>query len=372
MKQTGEKRGKQHTFVKDLFCVMCVILAAGAVAMTLIVFVRQQKNLKTTRKATVTESMPENAASNNRDATVAQDVSAQNADVREIHSLGDFGEEKWNEGRVLYQGKQDQYKSGLQNYLFLGIDNDDAVAPAQDGISGGQSDAMFLVVTDRNKQEINVIAINRNTMVPVDVYDREGNYLMRMDLQICLQHGYGDGMKLSCLRSVEAVNRLFTGIPISGYLSLNMGGLAAVNDAIGGVEITPLESIKRGDIVISKGKPVNLNGEQAYAYLRTRDVNAFGSANDRLARQQQYITAVMDKLLADPGKANKVYEAGADYIVASIDLPKLVNDAKDMTFTEKNMYSLPGTTEFKDEYEQYHVDEDGVIQLILNIFYEEL
>ena len=80
----------------------------------------------------------------------------------------------------------------------------------------------------------------------------------------------------------------------------------------------------------------------------------------------------MEKMLSDPSKANKVYEAGADYIVASIDLPKLVNDAKDMTFTEKNMYALPGTTEFKDEYEQYHVDEAGLIRLILDVFYEEL
>ncbi len=132
---------------------------------------------------------------------------------------------------------------------------------------------MFLLVIDESKRDVKIIAINRNTMVPVDVYDEEGNFLVQMDLQICLQHGYGDGMKLSCIRAVEAVDRLFRNVPISGYMSLNMGGLAAVNDAIGGVEITPIENVKRGDVVIQKDVPVTLNGEQAYAYIRTRDVD---------------------------------------------------------------------------------------------------
>ncbi len=101
-------------------------------------------------------------------------------------------------------------------------------------------------------------------------------------------------------------------------------------------------------------------------------MDEFASANNRLLRQQQYIVAVMEKLLADPGKATRIYEEGADYIVASIDLPKLVKDAKDMTFTEERMYSLTGETEFKDDFEQFHADEDALIQLILDVFYEEL
>ncbi len=373
MKTNGEygEKTKLESFLRGAICTLCIILAALAVSITLIAYLRQQKSLRTTRKAISTETMQENGSANPTDEALEAEDAKFSEGIR-IHSLQDFGDEKWNEGRVFYDGKAYQYKSGLQNYLFFGIDNDNKVAPAEDGISGGQSDAIFLVVTDRNTQEIRVIAINRNTIVPVDVYDREGNFVVQMDLQICLQHGYGDGMKLSCVRSVDAVNRLFKGIPISGYLSLNMGGLAAVNDAIGGVTLTPVETVKRGDIVITKDQEINLNGEQAYAYLRTRDVDEFGSANDRLERQLQYVEAMMKKLLADPGKANRMYEEGADYIVASIDLPKLVKDAKDMTLAEDKIYTLPGDTEFKDGFEQYHLDEDGMIKLILDVFYEEL
>ena len=301
-----------------------------------------------------------------------EQVNTGEPEYRDITTLDDFGAEKWNEGLIRYDGKLYKYNDNLQNYLFMGIDNDNIAQQAEDGISGGQSDAMFLLVLDEVKRDVKIIAINRNTMVPVDVYDRDGNFLVQMDLQICLQHGYGDGMKLSCMRAVEAVDRLFRDVPISGYMSLNMGGLAAVNDAIGGVEITPIESVKRGDVIIKKDETINLTGEQAYAYLRTRDVDKFASANDRLSRQEQYILAFIAKLLQNPGLGNKLYEAGKDYIVASIDLPKLINSAKDMTFDENSLYTIAGETEFKDDFEQYHVDETELIKLILTIFYEEV
>ncbi len=356
---------------RDVLVITFISLAGVAVIATLLTFLIKRKNQPETRIATVSAAeMPENTAQGLEDESEAEVLNEDG--VREIRSLRDFGEEKWSEGIVSYQGKRYIYRDGLQNYLFLGVDNDEKVAPAQDGISGGQSDAMFLIVLDSKAKKIRLVSINRNSMVPVDVYDEEGNFVIRMDLQICLQHGYGDGQKLSCMRAVEAVDRLFAGVPISGYLSLNMGGLPGVNDAIGGVELTPIETVERGDIVLTEGETVNLNGEQAYAYLRTRDVDKFGSANDRLKRQQQYICAFVKKVLANPSNANKVYEAGAEYIVASIDLPRLVDGAKEMTFADEDFYSVPGETEFKDDFEEYTVNEDGMIRLILDVFYEEL
>lgn len=306
-----------------------------------------------------------------REASLTEPKTAS-PDIRDIRTLSDFGSEKWDEGVIRYDGKIYTYNIDLQNYLFMGIDNDNIAEPAPDGISGGQSDAMFLLSLDEETRRMNMIAINRNTMVPVDVYDREGNFLVQMNLQICLQHGYGDGMKLSCMRSVEAVDRLMQNVPISGYLALNMGGIAAVNDAVGGVELTPIETVERGDIVIPEGIPVKLDGQQAYAYLRTRDVDKFGSANDRLERQKQYITTFVKKVLAEPSLGNRIYEAGKDYIVASIDLPKLINSASDMKFDEDSIYTIKGETVFKDDYEQYNPDEEELIKLILRVFYKEV
>ena len=214
-----------------------------------------------------------------------------------INSLEDLSAEKWSEGVVSYKGKLYKYRDQLQNYLFMGIDNDLPVSQAEDGISGGQSDAMFLIALDQRKKEVDIIAINRNTTALVDVYDRDGNFVVQTDLPICVQHGYGDGMKLSCMRSVDAVKRLLKGVPVSGYISLNMGGIGPINDAAGGIELVPIESVKLGDVYVKAGEKTVLDGDQAYAYLRARDINEFGSADRRLERQKQYITVFLDKLL---------------------------------------------------------------------------
>ena len=293
-------------------------------------------------------------------------------DYREIRSLDDFADEKWSEGMLLFAGRLYKYRDNQQVYLFMGVDNDHMVGPAPDGYSGGQSDAMFLLTVNGDDREIKAVAINRNTMVPVDVYDKDGNFQVRKDFQICIQHGYGDGMKLSCLRSVEAVQRLFRNVPVTGYLALNMGGVPALNDAVGGVEITPVQSISWRDAGIKEGETLTLNGEQAYAYLRYRDTNEFASADGRLERQKQYITALVDKVLKNPSLANKIINATGDYVVASVDLPRLADSVKDMEFDPDEVYTIPGETRMDEnnEYECYYPDELGMIQLILDVFYE--
>ncbi len=350
-----------------LLTVLLAILVPTAAAVGVLIYFRPVITQKVMEKADAATDPSYTAV----EEEIRKDHGAAPARIKDITSPEDFGIEKWNEGPVRYDGKVYRYNTGLKNYLFMGIDNDNEAEPAADGIGGGQSDAMFLVCLDENRRKISVVVINRNTMVPVDVYDREGNYLVRMDLQICLQHGYGDGMKLSCMRSVEAVERLLHGIPVSGYLSLNMGGISAVNDAAGGVRLIPLETVKRGDVVLAKGREVLLNGEQAYAYLRTRDVDKFGSADERLERQTQYVATFIRKMLEEPSLGNGVYEAGKDYIVASMDLPRLINSASDMTFDDDSLYTVEGETVFRDDYEQYLVDEAGLIRLILKVFYEE-
>ncbi|MBQ7562799.1 MAG: LCP family protein [Lachnospiraceae bacterium] len=290
----------------------------------------------------------------------------------EVSSVPETDGEKWQEGMVAYNGKIYKYKDSVKNYLFMGIDNDDIVSEAPDGLSGGQSDAMFLLSIDSRNEKISVIAINRNTIVPVDIYDESGTYLGQMPLQICLQHGYGDGMKLSCSRSVEAVKRLFNNIPVSGYISLNMGGIPALNDAIGGIELTPVQDVSFKGITITRGVRLTLNGRQAYAYLRARDVDEFGSADKRLKRQVQYITIYLEKLMKDSSKAGAVYDAVSDYMVTSVDLVKLVGSAKNMEFSVRDMITIPGNTILNGEYEEFYPDPQGLQDIIMNVFYEEV
>ncbi len=352
------------------------VLAAAAIVLTAWVavsyFGRDDTYAAEKGKDVVTEETDPKEAMESVEDTGKTAEETNTLNYREIHSLDDFGDEKWNEGNLMYKGEIYSYDPELQTYLFMGIDNDHMVGPAVDGYSGGQSDGMFLMVVDKTGQKVDIVAINRNTVVPVDVYDEDGSFLARKDYQICIQHGYGDGMKLSCMRSVEAVQRLFRDIPIAGYLSLNMGGLPAVNDAVGGVEITPIQSIDWRDAGIKEGETVNLNGKQAYSYVRYRDVNEFASADKRLERQKQYMTAFAEKVLAEPSLAKKVINAGSDYMVASIDLSRIADSARDLDFDPDDVYTIPGHTELAGEHEAYYPDEDGLIKLILDVFYKKV
>ena len=290
--------------------------------------------------------------------------------VEEDNPYG-FANEKWQEGDVYYNGKTYRYREGLQTYLIMGVDSDDVVAPAKDGVSGGQSDAMFLMVMDRAEETVKVVSVNRNTITSVEVYDEEGTRQGLSDMQICIQHGFGDGMRLSCNRSVDAVKRLFYNIPISGFYALNMGGIPAFNDALDGITLTPVEDVIKGDIEILEGEEITLNGEEAYAYLRYRDTSVAGSADKRLERQEQYVTALLDKLLNNPSMAARAYRDAADYTVTNIDFVSLVTQIRDFSFDpDKDLYVLPGETVPNGDYEEFHVDEDGLMDIIMTVFYK--
>lgn len=284
--------------------------------------------------------------------------------------------EKWQEGDVSYNGRRYRYNTSIKTYLFMGIDRTGTVTEAKDGISGGQSDAMFLLVEDAKAQKLSVVAINRNTMTAVDVYDREGTYVGQYELQLCLQHGYGDGMRTSCLRTVDAVSRLFYNLPISGYLSLQMEGMPMLNDAVGGVTVEVMDDLENKSLGVSlrKGETVTLNGNEAYVYIRSRDIEEFGSASRRLERQQQYLLSFLPKAKQQAAGGEsavmRVYNSIEDYTITNIDFVKLVTEAKNYAFDDSSIYSVPGELFMGTEFEEYYVDDDALYEMILEIFYE--
>lgn len=283
------------------------------------------------------------------------------------------GTEKWQEGVVSYNGQRYLYNNSVKTYLFMGIDRTGTVEEAKDGLHGGQSDAMFLLVLNPRTEKLSVIAIHRNTMTDIETYDEDGNYLGMEQLQICLQHGYGDGMRVSSNRSVKAVSRLFYNLPINGYLSLNMDGIAILNDLVGGVTVTldrDLENAGAG-VSLKGGETVRLTGQEANVYLRHRDLDEFDSASDRLNRQIQYLTQLFSQL-KQTGAEGMVdaYEEIEDYLVTNIDFAKLAEEALSYEFDASRMYSVPGEAYMGTKFEEYYADETALYEMILDIFYD--
>lgn len=278
-----------------------------------------------------------------------------------------------SESYISYNGQKYQHNDHLRTYLYMGIDKDGPVSEAEDSVSGGQSDAMFLIVVDSEKKTISVLSINRNTMTDVDVYDKDGNFVDTRELQICLQHGFGDGMRTSCQRSVDAVSNLLYGEPISGYIAMNMDAMPMMNDSVGGVTVEVLDDLTSPsrNVSLHKGETVTLNGDEAYVYLRSRDINEFDSATERLNRQMQYIQAFVKQAKSkDAATLVSVYDAITDYIVTNVDVPNLVNKLTTYEFDDSRMYTIPGEAQMGEQYEEYHVDEDALYQLMVDTFYK--
>lgn len=288
-------------------------------------------------------------------------------------------EEEWEEGWIRYNGKIYAYNEDIMTFLVMGIDDDGEVKKAKDGISGGQADALFLGVMNPHNKSVSIIAINRNTMTAVDVYDKDGIYLGQYDKQITLQHGYGDGMELSCERSVAAVSRLFYNLPISGYVAINMGAIPELNDAVGGVQVTVLDDViyPEYDMDLHQGDEVTLTGHQAYWYVRGRNENVFNSSALRLERQKQFLTNFIsqakNKAMGNVTVAVDLYNTISRYMVTDVDVTEftyLASEALGYEFSIDNLYTMEGETLMGESFEEFYPDEDALHQLVIDVFYE--
>lgn len=289
-------------------------------------------------------------------------------------------ESNWQEGDVRYEGIHYRYNSEILTFLFLGIDKMEEVKEAKNGIDGGQSDAVFLLILNPKTKEASIIGVNRDTMTDIDVYSKDGNFIGTAKGQLTLQHGYGDGREQSCERSMKAVSSLFYNLPIHGYCAINMGAIPLINDAVGGVEITALENVKSGGkLLFKEGESVHLKGMSAYYYLKVRDTESFESAGRRLERQKQYLmayaSAAMEAIKKDITLPVTLYSTLSKYMVTDITIDEvsyLATQAAGYSFKTENMYSLEGETVMGEKFEEFYADDKALYELILKVFYEQV
>ena len=259
----------------------------------------------------------------------------------------------------------------------MGIDKDGPALAAEDGISGGQSDALFLIVADSEEKNISLVSIHRNTITKIQTQDKDGVDTGEIDAQLCVQYGFGDGRHQSCSRTADAVSYLFYNLPISGYLSIHMGAIPALNDSVGGVEVSVLQNLSYPEkgVELRAGEKRTLSGTEAYYYLRGRDINEFDSATHRLRRQEQYITAYMGKLktamAGNPDKAAELYDSVSEYLVTDADFVNLVSELITYEYDGSRMYTVPGETRMGEEFEEFYADDAALYDLVLQVFYEE-
>lgn len=294
-------------------------------------------------------------------------------------SLSAEEKDTWKEGWVKYQDTVYEYNEEILTFLVMGIDKDSDAVAVSEGTDGGQADAIFLVVMNPQDKTIKVIAVNRNTMTDIDIYNEEGAYVTTTKAQIAVQHGFGDGMEESCGYQQKAVANLFYNLPIHGYAAVNMSAIATINDSVGGVKVNVLEDMTAIDADFVKDNQVHLIGEEAFWYVKYRDTTEFASADMRLERQKQYLNTFMNAarraVKKDISVVLDLYEAISPQMVTDISLDEAVYLASIVSgyqFDENSFYTLQGETLMGEQFEEFYPDEKALYELILDIFYKEI
>lgn len=295
-------------------------------------------------------------------------------------SKEEVGAEEAEEGIVYYEGEKYRYNKNIMTFLFMGIDNDDSFEASEQMGRAGQSDCNFLAVMDTKKRTVKLIGISRDTMTDIAIYDENGEYMRTVQEHLAIQYAYGDGSKKSCELQVEAVSNLMYGLPIHGYCAINLDGIAVLNDAVGGVQLTVKETFHEAGFSFREGDNVTLKGQQAHAYVRYRGKD-FASNNRRIERQKQYLKAFANTLIEQTKKditvPVKVSQKMKDYMITDISLDQITYLASELlnySIDLDNIRSIEGEVIQPEDspYEQFHVDYDALYELILEVFYEKV
>lgn len=311
------------------------------------------------------------------------------------------------EGYITYNGKKYHYKEDMVNILCLGIDirqenldewaqedleaaQDEAEAQgdsaAKKGITGagkgrrsGQADAIFILALDTKEHTLDVIAVPRDIMVPVKKYTISGEYAGTEELQITLQHAYGDGKEQSCELMEEAVSNLFYQLPINGYCSINMLALPIINDAVGGVEVHIDEDLTLLNPEFTEGSDVLLQGDAAMDFVGGRDITVAQSSLARIGRQKEYLMSfvptAMSAVKSDITLPVELYRTLSEYMVTDIsadEVTYLASEAVQCDFSGDRLHIVSVDVQQGEKYEEYYVKEDELYQMIIDIFYEEI
>ena len=274
-------------------------------------------------------------------------------------------------------------KSGNKTYvlnpnvatiLFLGVDKDNGRATPP---YNGQADAVMVLALNEDTGKATCLAISRSSMVPIIERDFDNGELGFEDNYLCLGYNYGYDDENSALLMCQNVSNLLGGVPIDSYYTLNMSGVGALADAVGGVSLRALSDVIKTDI--KEGDQLELHGDAARDYVWQRDVADDYSSAERLERQEQFAKAFASKAFAEckknPIELFHLFEVAEEHAVTNLGFPEMAYLASFMAshgLSDVKMVALPGeSVPNPPEPTKYVIDDAQALQMVLDIFYIE-
>ncbi len=250
------------------------------------------------------------------------------------------------------------------------------IEAADAGRYAGQADCLLLISIDQRNRTVSTLQLDRDTMTDIRIYGPFGDYTGLQEEQICLSHAYGTGEKENCDNTVWAVRHFLGGLPIDGYLSLDMSSIALINDALGGVTVTLEEDFSSFDPQMTAGSTLTLQGEQAEYYVRGRMGVGDGTNESRMERQRTFIRAaeelLMQRVNEDMDYVGTLYDALDGHMTTNLERSRLMEQCyacrdyeRPDTVTPEGSHCI-GT----DGFVEFHADEQALSALLAESFYE--
>ena len=271
---------------------------------------------------------------------------------------------------VTYNGTIYEYNENIVSIVVMGYDRREDV---EDTGAAGQADAVMVVAFDTETGEMSVIGVPRDTMVYVDEMVGE-SFTGQEEMQLALAYSYGDGYETSAENVVRAVKRILYNMPMNYYVAIDMEGLGALNDAVGGVTLTPLATIPNTGIV--EGTTITLYGSNAVSYVQYRDTSQLDSALQRQERQSQYLKAFFSQAISSakgsPGVLVSLYQTALEYATTNLGVQEFTYLATVLLqngMSELEVTTLAGEAVMGSQYVEYYLDEESVYQTVLDVYY---
>ena len=269
---------------------------------------------------------------------------------------------------VEYYPRQD-----ITVFLFMGIDEFGPMESSGAPQNPGASDVVILGIFDETAGCIDVLALNRDTMLEMPVLGVGGKPAGSYYGQLALAHTFGDGLEESCENTKKAVSDFLYGLRIDYYLAANMDAIQILNDAVGGVKVNVVHDFSKVDPSIPMGETV-LMGEQALSFIRMRkDVDDQLNVT-RMERQNHYMERFTETLRGKVDQSDSfildLYEQIEDYSVSDCSATSFNAIMRHFAdYPLRDIITLEGENRRGEKYMEFYPDEQKLDELILRLFY---
>ncbi|NWO20752.1 LCP family protein [Oribacterium sp. oral taxon 102] len=286
----------------------------------------------------------------------------------------------FNASELSYQGESYRRNTAVKAYLLIGIDREGSLEQEQGYMEEGNADGILVLAYDSANHRVKLLQIPRDSMVPIHITDERHQYTGTEIHQITLAFAYGDGSRRSCEYMEDAVCTLLNGLKMDGYMAVSLEMIRHLNDLIGGVTVEiASDDLIQFDPAFVRGRSVHLEGELAEKFVRARDITKPKTAEERMERQKQYVTAFERQALQEYKKNDRIlvelFDSMQEHMITDMSKGEYLRIAMDILLNQEigteDFRMLPGEVNTSHFYEEFYTDNEGVNRLVLDTFFRK-